>query len=328
MKDSKYYSDFEAVKFIKKRDKVCIIGFAPSWNETPWGQEDMDFWGINELYMQAVNKRFDAWFEVHDIKNSPSKQNPKHQDFLKNCKLPLLTRQHWDDYPTSIKFPWEYLMDYYNQQFIIDDKGGKFEDYSNQISWMISLAIALEYKEIHIYGVDMAQASEYMHQRASCQFFIGYAVGHGILVKVPASCELLKGGAPYGFESDNANRHRKKSRIKSVQQQIQTIILRQKDIDYWIEEELTKGLEKDMIIASEKLNVLNNQIIHGELNKLPVHHLYEEKKNIEIYIQNKKKDVFVNIKILEDENKRLQINKENLEGVIKECQHDLNNNLV
>lgn len=322
------YEDFEAIKFIKKRDKVCIIGFAPSWDETPWNQEDMDYWGINELYMQAVNKRFDAWFEVHDIMNSPSKQQEKHQNFLMNCKIPLLTHKHWDKYPSSIKFPWEYLMNYFNQNFIFEGNGKGFEDYSNQISWMTALAIALEYKEIYIYGVDMAQESEYMYQRSSCQFFIGYAAGKGIKLKIPASCELLKGGAPYGFESDNSNRHRKKKRIKSVTQQIQSLVIRQEEIKYWIEEELKIKLEKDIIIAEEKLRFINAEIAKAEFSRLPIEQLIQEKNAIETQIFARKKDVYVNIKILEDEYNQLEKSKEGLKGLIRECQHDLNNNLV
>jgi hypothetical protein len=320
--------EFEAVKFIKKRDKVCIIGFAPSWAETKWDDPETDYWGINELYMQAVNKRFDAWFEVHDIKNSPSKQEPKHQAFLKDCKIPLLTQKHWDDYPSSIAFPWKYLMEFYDLNLVKDEGGGGFEDYSNQISWMIALAITLGYKQINIYGVDMAQESEYMHQRASCQFFIGYALGAGIKVFVPKSCELLKGGAPYGFESDNANRHRKKSRIKSISQQIKSIEIRQKEIKFWIEEELQVKLNQEILSSSEKLRFLKGQFAAAQMNQAPTGQLEAEIKAIEGALFDTKKGIYVNIRLLEDEYNQLEKNKESLKGIIKECQHDLNNNLV
>ena len=59
---------FHEIRHVKKRNKVTIIGFAPSWEEVKWGMDDMDYWGINELYMQAVGKRFDAWFEVNLLK--------------------------------------------------------------------------------------------------------------------------------------------------------------------------------------------------------------------------------------------------------------------
>lgn len=320
--------EFESIKFIKKRDKVLIAGFAPSVNEVEWDREDMDYWGINELYLQAVGKRFDAWFEVHDIKNSPSKQQKKHQDFLKNCKIPLLTHKHWEDYPTSIAFPWKYLLEYYNRNFVVENGGGGFEDYSNQISWLTALAICLGYKEIYIYGVDMAQESEYAFQRASCQFFIGYATGKGIRIKVPASCELLKCGSLYGFESDNANRHRKKSRIKSVSDQIKSIEIRQKEINFWINEELKSNLEKDILISEEKIKFLSTQLLHAQMNNMPVQGLKNEIKSIETGIFERKKSIYVNICLLEDEYNQLEKNKDTLRGFIKECQHDLSNNLV
>lgn len=323
-KKTEYLKD---IKEIKKRNKVYIVGFAPSVEEVKWGLKDFDYWGINELYMEARGKRFDAWFEIHDIKDSPSKQAKYHQSFLKNCHIPLVTQKHWDEYPMSMPYPREEVKAFVNKQFITTDGGAGYSDYSNQIAWMVALAIYLGYEEIHLYGVDMAQKSEYQFQKSSCHFFLGFAAGKGTMLKVPASCELLKGSVDYGFESDNANRHRKKSRITSLNKQAKQVKLRQAEICYWIDEVLEETRTKNELVTQEKLTDLNklrmkttNQTKLAELDKL--------QKEIENTYNETKKQTFINIKVLEEEYEKNEITLAEIRGLINECNHDLNNNLV
>jgi hypothetical protein len=78
--------------------------------------------------------------------------------------------------------------------------------FTNSISYMIALAIYEKYEEIGIYGVDMATGGfdtpngEYAHQRPSCEYYIGIAVGRNIKVTVPSSADLLKTRFLYGPE--------------------------------------------------------------------------------------------------------------------------------
>ena len=81
------------IKELKKSDRVCIVGCAPSWIEAYSHPKEfeIDMWGINELYIAVNNKKlsmdvFTGWFEIHNIKESPSKQVPSHQKFLKELK--------------------------------------------------------------------------------------------------------------------------------------------------------------------------------------------------------------------------------------------------
>jgi len=208
-----------------KKDKVAIIGFASSWKDAPYKDESFEFWGINELYKltrQIKEARFTRWFEVHDPA-SPSKSGEEHQAFLKSCPIPLYMQKHYDYIPNSIPYPREEVKQMVNNNFILDGIGGGYSDYSNQITWMTLMAIYEGFKEIHIYGVDMAQSSEYAWQRASCQFAIGLAVGKGIKVLIPKNSELCKAGQDYGFETDNAKRHLKKDRKEEMNNRIKNL---------------------------------------------------------------------------------------------------------
>lgn len=361
---------FDDVKFIKKNKKCCIVGFAPSWEIAPYKEKGIDFWGINELYLNLKKHKIDtpfaAWFEVHDIEKSPSKQKKQHQDFLKTCKIPLVTQKHWDKYPSSIAYPVDYVVNFFNRNFIIDAENTGFSDYSNQISWMIALAICLGYEEIMVYGVDMAQDSEYRFQRASCQFFLGYGLGAGIKIRIPAACELLKAGALYGFQSDNKNRFRKKDRIKGCNENLTHIKVRNAEIEFY-KEFINKNLDKELILLDSEIELLNTKKVEyetmitvadnvinfiktmpknmAEIDRVKVKLLNgniagrqkasQELIVLEKNIRNLKKkrekvesDSYINIKLLDEEFKANNLSVESLKGSIYECKHDLNNNLV
>jgi hypothetical protein len=79
----------------------------------------------------------------------------------------------------------------------------QFGDYfTNSISYMLAMAIDEGYQVIHVYGVDMAQDTEYGTQRPSCEFFLGVAVGRGIQIYVPKTSDLLKVRWMYGYEDE------------------------------------------------------------------------------------------------------------------------------
>lgn len=185
------------------KKKVYIVGFAPSWKETPWDDKEAEIWVLNEFYKvakQVPNFRADRWFEIHN-RFSLSKNMPEHQQFLKQCFVPVYMQKKYDDIPNSIKFPKDEIIEFFK------DKGCKGAQYfTNSISWFIAFAIMEGFQYIGIYGVDMATDSEYGWQRPSCEYWIGLAEGMGIEVYIPPASDLLKCTQLYAFESDNRNR--------------------------------------------------------------------------------------------------------------------------
>ena len=225
-----------------KKNKIAIMGFAPSWVETPFDDPDFEIWTLNEAYKlfdKAKNFRMhrcfaiddyngqlvavpgngaDLWVEIHDVENSPTKKIKEHVDFLRTCPVPVYMRKKYREIPSSIAFPYEQIQDWLKQRGHV---GYRF--FTNSISWMIALAIYLEYKEIHIYGVDMAQdegvttTSEYALQRPSCTYMIGVAEKYAT-VYVPPSSDLFLCNKLYGFESDNTSCIWFKKQIRELQE--------------------------------------------------------------------------------------------------------------
>ena len=204
----------------EKKEKVCILGFAPSWREAPFADQSYEIWCLNEMYKVAKQVpafRADRWFEIHD-RNSKSKATPEHTAFLKQCPVPLYMWGHYDDIPNSVRFPKDEIMRWLESKVFYGS--GYF---NNSISWMVALAMMEGFKHIAIYGVDMATGDEWGHQKPSCEYFIGLAEGMGIKVEIPDSSELLKCAQLYGFESNNKLRAWMKAQTQEMGKRVQGI---------------------------------------------------------------------------------------------------------
>lgn len=183
-----------------EKKKVCIVGFAPSWKDAPWGNEEYEFWCLNEFYKlipEIKNFHADRWFEIHDI-NSPSKATEEHHNFLKQCPCPLYMWKQYSEFPNSVKFPLDEMTAFFQEKGYL---GNRY--FTNSISLMLALAIYEGYKDVSIYGVNMSNDSEYGWQKPSAEYWVGIAEGLGIKVFIPQASELLKCSQIYGFESNN-----------------------------------------------------------------------------------------------------------------------------
>jgi len=173
-----------------RKTKVCIVGFADSKVQVPYEDDSYEIWGVNEMWSDPAVKRVDVLFELHDYKwICEGKRVKGHIDWLRqNLKVPVFMQKRFEDIPMSVPFP---------RQKIVEKYGSYF---TNTISWEIALAIDLGFKEIRLYGVNMANDVEYASQRPSCEYYIGLARGMGIEVYIPPESDLLKSMYLYGFE--------------------------------------------------------------------------------------------------------------------------------
>lgn len=179
----------------KYHDKLCIVGFADGHRaDAPFTDETMEFWGINRLHA-VMPGRWHRWFNLHDLPKFHG-QDLEHLTWLQTFGGPVYLRP--DDMgkfqiPNQVAYPKEAVLEAFPRRY-----------FNNTISWLLALAIMMEYREIHLYGVDMAQDSlvdaEYSHQRPSCEYFLGVAEARGINIVLPPGSDLLKTAYLYGFE--------------------------------------------------------------------------------------------------------------------------------
>lgn len=198
----KVATDNYEYKIIRRKDKVAIVGFASHKDRAPFDDPEFEIWGLNELYdhipiEKAKKEKRVRWFEIHKREGN-YEGNPfgsRHNEHVQKLAAlgehcPVYMQKHYDDIPNSVVYPLQLLIDQYTGY------------YTNSISYMLAMAIHEGFKEIHIYGVDMAQDTEYNTQRPSCEFYIGYAMGRGSTVYLPPDSDLCKTSFLYGYESE------------------------------------------------------------------------------------------------------------------------------
>ncbi len=220
--------------------KIAIIGFTSSHQFAPWGQDSWELWACNNLHQFIP----DSWSRLYDLHDLATIQGDKdHEAFLRRCEKPVYVWTAREEWPASVSFPKDACVETFGRYF------------TNSISWMTAHAlmemgssaevwaveqvkVLLEENpglaplesvlfdsarnqymaecELHIYGVDMAQGTEYANQRPSCEYFLGLAAGMGVKTYVPPQSDLLKNTTLYGAEDDSFLRIKLDDREKEL----------------------------------------------------------------------------------------------------------------
>lgn len=195
---------------VRTKDKVAIVGFAHTKIDTPFDDHDFEIWGINRLHTVLPDKRWDRYFQIHNFEEFHG-GDEEHLKWLRALQIPVFLRP--DDLgkfgiPNEVPYPKDEMVRVFGSYF------------TNTISWLLALAIWMGFKEIAVFGVDMATDqlldSEYAYQRPSCEYFLGIAAGQGISISIPAGSDLLKATHLYGFESGGILREKYEYRMKEL----------------------------------------------------------------------------------------------------------------
>ena len=196
----------------RTRDKVAIVGFADGHRAlAPFADDSFEIWGLNRLWT-VLPGRYTRWFELHDVKKW-YEGDPQHREWMRTYPGPIYLRPQdmgIYDIPTAVAYPVQSILDEFPKYF------------TNSISYMQALGIAMGFKEMHLYGVDMAQdgifvtGSEYRMQRPSCELFLGIAIGRGMKIFLPDGSDLLKSSFMYGLEDGDAIMGKRLSRMAEL----------------------------------------------------------------------------------------------------------------
>ena len=136
--------------------KIAIIGTTTSLQDAPYNDESWEIWGLNGAYMAVP--RWTRWFDMHDMSILKQHHQPAYFDFLDKAGDKLMLNKKYDECPDARVFPYQELVEKYGRYF------------TNTVSWLIALALEEEdVEEIGIWGVNMAQDTEYAQQRPSCE---------------------------------------------------------------------------------------------------------------------------------------------------------------
>lgn len=175
----------------KKSDKVAVVGMYPLTRDMcPFEDGAIEIWGCNDIYNYVP--RVDVIFQIHNrVRIEEYPRDSEHIEWLKKANRPVYMAKPFKDFPKALVLPWRELVQEYGDYF------------TNGVSWMLALAIYMEYKEIQIYGVEMANSTEFALQKPSVTYFIGLARGKGIKVYQPKESTLMRSPFLYGIENED-----------------------------------------------------------------------------------------------------------------------------
>lgn len=168
---------------------IALVGTASSsFDKVPWGWPGVDIWCVNSIYKHYT--KFCPMVELFwDIHTDPEELHPAWYKWALETQPRVMLQKVDPRLTNSEAFP---------RQTAISRFGGEY--FTSSVAYMMALAIMNEPKSIGIYGIDMAEGTEYQHQRPCVEYFIGIARGMGIPVKIPKNSALLKANWPYGYD--------------------------------------------------------------------------------------------------------------------------------
>lgn len=177
------------------KKKVAIIGSASSTkDQAPYDDPTFDIWA---LAWRSDVPRVTKYFDIHNI-DEERKSIPKdYFEFLCNQNAPVYLQRKLCCIPNSLEYPLDEVCEFLGQKL---DPYSTERYFTSSIAYMIALAIYEMYDEIHVYGVDLIEDSEFAYQKPAAEYLLGVARGLGIGVFIPDKSALLKASHLYGYE--------------------------------------------------------------------------------------------------------------------------------
>jgi hypothetical protein len=152
--------------------RIAIVGMSGQAKGAPYLQPDWEVWGM--AFHPEQWAYFNRVFEMHDMSDYHKHYNDSYIDKLKEMDNLYMQEKYFDN---VTPYPF-------------DEVGNKY--FSSTIGYMMALAISMKPEEIHFYGINMADDTEYRHQRPNVEYFVGLAEGRDIKVVIPDSSPVMK----------------------------------------------------------------------------------------------------------------------------------------
>lgn len=178
---------------------------------------DCDVFVFNEMVSRGSVPSADYVLQLHKPvvwRSSQNRNDSKHYDWLRSTSIPVLMQEHFEDVPSSIKFPLDEIM----KEF-----AGAEKYFTTTVGFALAYAIYKKYKRIEVYGVEMETNTEYSHQRPCVAYWCGVAYGRGI--EVDFHSRMFFQSPLYGYDGDITIRLEVfEKRAKSMAEEAKTVL--------------------------------------------------------------------------------------------------------
>jgi hypothetical protein len=219
--------------------KVAILGTAAHCVKAPFDDSSWEIWGCNF----GTLARWDRWFDLHTA--AVVDTHPGHRQRLYEwAKTKPVYMQEAHAGESVLRYPVEAVSQKYGTWF-----------FTSTISYMLALAIEEGATDIALYGVDLADATEYAAQKPGCRFFIQTALLNGIRVTGPAEAEVFVPGKLYGYGKPHPWAYKLKTRKDELMGRYRELEQRQTQISLAVA--ALKGA-LDVTVAKEEIPAMLN----------------------------------------------------------------------
>jgi len=182
-------------------DTVYICGTAQKTLESLPIETGADYWCF--AWRVAGIAHATAVFDVHPLGDFRGAVPNNYEELLEERAANGLTtylQRSYEGIPSAQVFPAKEVLKYFSNISTLGSRGYYFVC---SVSWLLGLAIAMGYKRIGLFGVELITNDEYFDQRPNLEHLIGIALGLGIEVDAPEGTSVCSYPALYGyFHSD------------------------------------------------------------------------------------------------------------------------------
>lgn len=194
----------------------------------PYYDPEWQIWMCSPDNVMTKPPRIDAWFELHgDLgwENPPRWENP-YIDWLNNQKFDLYV-QLTKLFPRGIPFPKKDMVKRFGSYW-----------FTSTFAWMMALAITKKPEVIGFWGADMAETTEYYHQRAAIIYFAQVAAQENISVYSPPECDILRPPPLYGYSTSSPMGRKLAIREREVRARLNETLSRKANITRECDQEI------------------------------------------------------------------------------------------
>lgn len=222
--------------------KIIMVGMNPRTRAAiPW-DSDAEIWTLNEGHSKEWMKRYDVLFQIHprwDWDRTNNISDPNHPLYIKQlatkclyCKGEGKAYNEGNQVPCPFCEYGEYIPPIHRlgktiiMQDMNEDVPGcvvmpiPVKPYlTSTLAHMLFYAILHKCENVELYGFEAESGTEYAHQRACIEYWIGYGRGLGMSVTAPGSGLLT--GRHYAYEDyDQGYRSRLEMRKRTLQENL------------------------------------------------------------------------------------------------------------
>jgi uncharacterized small protein (DUF1192 family) len=176
----------------------------------PVADPTWEIWCLNQLYRHIP--RADREFDIHEKYAEGNVAGTDHPRWLQAFPGPIYLVDPPEDIPTGVRYPIERMIakfgDYYTSTvaamlaLAIDEIDQRIAARGDVAPGLEALHAAYGEYTIGIFGIDLVVGTEYFHQKACVEYYIGQACGRGIVLALPPETALCKQAYRYGWQTE------------------------------------------------------------------------------------------------------------------------------